>query len=189
MTLSMDKPYNKNSYGEGIYVNLVTVIKAEDISGQTLTFLNNPVDIGIKLTIDVGKEFTPEMFIFGNFEYDMLTGDIIGWGSAFVVQEVFKKLGVQGHLTKDNTIPESALAQLVGKQFYRLSYVSGAKDNGQLKYSDWNIIASLVEGAAFLASKFQKSLTRGYPKNYKPQLLNRQNGYDDDKQNAIYDIF
>lgn len=169
MTLSCNSQWTKKTYGPGIYINEVTVAGAEDISGQPLPFRDQPFDIGIKLTLDIGRDFQPEMIIGGNFKIE--NGNVLGWGGAFVVQEALSKLGYVGSLEPDNKIPAHVLPSLVGKKFLRLSYVSGLKADNKPRYSDWNILATVEEGPESLANRFRKSLSRGYLKNYRPQVL------------------
>ncbi len=172
MTLSCEKQWYKRTYGPGIYVNEVTIAGAEDVSGVTLPYLQRPMDIGIKLVLDIGRDFQPELVIAGNFKRDLETGEVIGWGGAFVVQEALLRLGFTGSLESGNRMPASILAGLVGKRFLRLSYVSGRKENGQLRYSDWSHIATTEEGPEDLVRRFKWSLTKGYPRNYRPEVLN-----------------
>ena len=174
MTLSLNNPY-KNGYGNGIYISLVTIADVEDISGTTPPFMNFPIDIGLKLHLDVGKGFYPQMIIAGNFQRNVPTDEVSGWGSAFVVQDFLNKLGFTGKLNKDNKIPVNIIQSIIGKKFYRLSYVTGIREDGKLKYSDWNIIATAEEGPEYLAEKFQKSFLKGYPKNYRPELAGTEN--------------
>ena len=171
MTLSCKSPFNSSTYAPGIFINQVTVVGAVDVSGTQLPFMERPIDIGLKLTLDIGRDFQPELLIAGNFKRDPKSNEVVGWGSAFVVQEALARLGYTGTLEGDNRIPADVLAEVVGKHIYRLSYVSGQKDGGKLRYSDWNQIATLEEGGDDLLARFKKSLTRGYPKNYKPDLL------------------
>lgn len=170
MTLSCANPF-KTSYGPGILISQVKIIDVEDISGEQLPFLERPVDIGIRLFLDIGRDFNPELIIAGNFDRDAHTDMVRGWGSAFPVQQALTKLGYQGPLTKGNKIPANVLQSIIDKSFYRLSYVSGLKDSNKLRYSDFNIIGSIEEGPEVLAKRFQKSVLKGYPKNYHPELL------------------
>ena len=174
MTLTCKNPFAKTSYGPGIYVNTVTILAAEDISGTALPFMENPFDIAIRLILDVGRDFQPELVIGGQFKRDASSGEVIGWGNAFVVQEALSRLGYTGPPDPNNSIPPSVLETLVGKQFLRLSYTSGVKDTGKLRYSDWNQIASVEDGAENLVKRFKRSLTRGYPKNYHPEVLDAE---------------
>ena len=93
MTLSCNNTFPKRTYGPGVYINEVTVADVQDISGTTLPFLERPVDIGIRLYLDIGREFQPELIIAGNFKRDPATNEVIGWGGAFVVQEALSRLG------------------------------------------------------------------------------------------------
>ncbi len=45
------------------------------------------------------------------------------------------------------------------------------KTTGNSSITDWNQIATLEEGPDSLVARFHKSLNRGYPKNYKPELV------------------
>jgi hypothetical protein len=171
MTLSCSSPYKSNTYGPGIFISRVTIIKAEDISGKVIPYLDNPFDIAVKLTLDIGKEFHPELTIGGMFKRDLETGEVVGWGSGFIVQDALAKLGFTGTLEQHNRLPKQAIDSLVGKEFLRLSYVSGLRDGGKPKYSDWNMISSVDEGPDALLERFKKSLTKGYPRNYHPEIL------------------
>lgn len=171
MTLSCDRTFTKRTYGPGIYINEVTVANVVDISGEILPFRDQPYDIGIKLVLDIGRDFQPEMLIAGSFKRDPVTQEVVDWGSAFVVQEAIAKLGFTGRLLEGNRIPEEVLQTLIGKKFLRLSYISGMKEGGKPRYSDWNIIGKIEEGSESLAQRFRKSLAKGYPKNYRPHLL------------------
>lgn len=170
MTLSTNKPYSKPFYGKGIFINEAVIVSIADVSGTTPHPLTSSVDIGVRLTLEVGKDFRPEMLIAGSFKRNE-SGEVLGWGSAFPIQELFSKLGYNGTLNPDNSIPDEALETMLGKRFLRLSYVSGEKINGKPHYSDWNIIATPEEGADTLAKRFHASLEKGYPRNYRPEVL------------------
>jgi hypothetical protein len=172
MTLSCESRFQKRTYGPGIYINDATIVDCQDISGQVLPFLEHPLDIGFKLFLDIGRDFQPELLIGGNFKKDQASGEVIGWGSGFLVQEALAVLtGYNGTLEEGNKIPVGVLETLIGKRFWKLSYVSGHKANGRIRYTDWNQIASLEEGPDVLLAKFKRSLAKGYPRNYAPQIL------------------
>jgi len=171
MTLSCDKKYQKRTFGPGVYINESTIADVQDISGMTLPFMDHPVDIGLKLYLEIGRNFQPELVIAGDFKRDPATGEVIGWGGAFVVQEALSRLGYTGTLTPTNELPAGILEPLVGKKILRLSYVSGEKDNGKPRYSDWNQIGTPEDGPDDLLLRWKRSLQRGDPKNYRPQLL------------------
>jgi len=176
MTLSCNKRYQKRTYGPGIFINEATIADVQDVSGLILPFMERPFEIGIKLYLDIGRNFQPELVIAGDFKRDPATGEVVGWGGAFVVQEALSRLGYTGPLEDGNKIPEEVLLELVGKQFLRLSYVSGQKENGKLRYSDWNQIATPEEGPDDLLLRWKRSLQRGYPRNFRPELMDRAAG-------------
>lgn len=171
MTLSCDKPFSTNKYGPGIFVNKATIVDAVDISGQAYGYMQNPCDIGIVLVLDIGRDFQPELIIGGLFKRDVNTGEVVAWGSAFIVQEALSRLGFTGRLDPGNKIPKAALSALKGRPILRLSYVSGTRENGKLKYSDWSQIGVPESGESELVGRFRKSLSRGFPKNYRPELV------------------
>jgi hypothetical protein len=171
MTLTCSRPFGPKTYGPGVYINRVRIINAEDVSGQELTFSDLPYDIAIKLTLDVGRGFNPSMLIGGNFTRNPGTEEVTGWGGAFVIQDALSRLGYKGDLDPENKIPLAVLEGIIGKEFLRLSYVSGERDDGKLRYSDWHQIASVEETPDSLAVRFKRSLTKGYPRNYRPVLV------------------
>ena len=171
MTLSCNNTWQKRTYGPGIYVNEVEIAKVEDISGEQLPFLDKPVDIGVRLSLEIGRDFQPEMVVAGQFKRDPASGEVIGWGSGWLVQDALNRLGYSGTLNEGNTLPPDALQPLVGKRFLRLSYVSGQKADGRPRYCDWNQLATIEEGAESLVSRFRRSLTKGYPRNFHPEAL------------------
>jgi hypothetical protein len=171
MTLSCDKPFSTGKYGAGIHIAKAKVISVEDISGKAHRYMQMPCDIGIVLTLDISKSFQPELIISGMFKRNVDTGEVIGWGGAFVVQEALLRLGYTGLLDAGNKIPKAALNALVGKEILRLAYVSGTKDGGKLRYSDWAQIGTPSTGEQELANRFRQSVTRGYPRNYHPSLM------------------
>ncbi len=173
MTLSCDNPWSNRTFGPGIFVSEATVAAIEDISGQPLPFRDQPCDIGIRLTLDIGRDFQPDLYISGDFKRAD-TGEITGWGGAFIVQEALSRLGYSGVLTDENRIPEGVLAGCVGRKIYRLSYVTGMKDSGKPRYNDWSQFATLEEGADELVHRFKRSLAKGYPRNYRPEVLEEQ---------------
>ena len=171
MTLSCDKPSQIPDLPLGVYVNEATIVSVEDVSGTTPAFMSRPLDIGMKLTLEVGRDFQPQMLIAGNFRRDIKSGDVVAWGSACVVQDALLRLGYTGPLDPGNKIPTKALQDLVGATFLRLSYVSGTKNTGKPRYSDWTTIGSIADGPGDLLARWKHSRSRGYPRNYRPDVL------------------
>jgi hypothetical protein len=171
MTLSCERPTGIPDLPLGVYVNEATIVSVEDVSGTTPSFMSRPVDIGLKLTVEIGRGFQPQMLIAGNFRRDIKTGEVVAWGSAIVVQDALCRLGFTGALDPGNKVPAKALQGLVGVTFLRLSYVSGTKNTGKPRYSDWTTIGSLSDGSEDLIARWTHSRSRGYPRNYRPDVL------------------
>jgi hypothetical protein len=152
---------------DGIVISPATIARIEDISGDQLSFMSEPCELGIKAVLEVGQSFQPELTIFGQFKRDG-EGKVIGWGSAFKVGNFFKALGINGDLDPEDNpiIPAAWLEEALGKTFLRLSYTAGKRDDGRFKYYDWNEIGSISDGEEKLMASFRKSLAKGYPKNY-----------------------
>lgn len=152
-----------------VMLSKAKILAIEDISNKKVEYLGKTYEIGVSLTIDIGKEnFKPTYTVAGNFKRDV-AGKVIGWGSAFVLRDFFSRLGFDGELNTDHTIPAEALTYVVGKEFLRLSYLSGIKGDGRPKFSDWAQIGALGEDMDLL-KRFEASVATGYPKNYHPEL-------------------
>lgn len=171
MTLSCDKPFSAGKFGNGVFITKAKIISVEDISGKAHRYMQMPCDIGIVLTLDIGRSFQPELIISGQFKRNGDTGEVIGWGGAFVVQEALVRLGYAGVLDPGNKIPKAALNSLVGRQILRLAYLSGTKDGSKPRYSSWPQIGTPESGEQELASRFARSVSRGFPRNYNPSAM------------------
>ena len=165
-----------SQYGTGVFINHVTIREAYDLSGEKPSFLTNTPDLWIQLKLDVGRDFFPEMNFFGDFKRDD-SRQISDWGSAFKVRNLFTSLGITGQLTPEGKFPSAMVEALPGKSFYRLQYVSRERDDGKLGYSDWSDDIE-TENPENLAKKFFKSVERGYPKNYHPELVDNDDDMD-----------
>lgn len=167
---------NNNSGGDrSISIGKATIVRAQNISGQQLAYMKYPCDLGVSLTLEVGQSFQPELNITGNFTKDE-AGEPKGWGSAFKVRDFFIQMGVDNAtltnaLNEGSGVPEAAMETPIGKEVFRLSYVTGRKSDGRLKYSDWSEVATVEQGAEYLLKRFRESVARGYPKNYAPEAV------------------
>jgi hypothetical protein len=170
LKISNDSNNGTETYGIGVFINKVTVASAEDRSGQKPVFLQSAPDVWIELTLDIGRGFRPRMSFFGDFKRDDQTREITDWGSAFKVKNLFANLGIEGDINEDGTIPSSMLEKLPGKEFYRLKYASKIRNDGKVQYSDWTDRVD-VDNPKRLAQAFFKSVDRGYPRNYRPELV------------------
>jgi hypothetical protein len=162
---------NGSKYGTGIFINKVRIIGVTDRTGEKPSGFSTTPDLWLVLTLDIGKEFNPEMSFVGNFKRDNDTNEVTDWGSATTIKYLFVYLGIEGSLTEKDTLPHDMLKQLLGKEFYRLQYISRKRQDGKLIYADWYRIDT--DNPERLARAFFKSLEKGYPKDYNPHLLDQ----------------
>lgn len=171
MALSIYGQSTSNEYPGGIFITKATIISAEDISGEQLVYMNKPCDVGVRLTLEVGREWQPTLNIAGNLKRE---GNESSWGNAWIVRAFFQKMAMAGDIEEAGgkcTIPVEMVQGLVGKQFYKLSYCAGMKekDPTKVRYAEWYEVATIDEGPDALHARFLKNLTKGYPKNYNPE--------------------
>jgi hypothetical protein len=131
------------------------------------------VDASILLEIyrKNGTTYEYQLNIRGTFKKDH-SGKIIGWGSCFKIQKLFQCLKINGTVSSDGTISQSSLDALVNREVFALSYLSGTKEDGKNRYQMWDILSDSRDS---LDDDFQYSNDRGYPKNYKPEMLYEEN--------------
>ena len=168
-----------NGFMKGVFITEAKIINLTDISGKP-TFAENPDsthDLAIEIEFDINKSWTKKVSIKGDFKKD--GNAITGWGSAFVVKDFFIKIGCFRGLVEEEIkeriqllekqqIPADFLLKARNKKIFILDYVRAATDDGKLKYSTWNIVDADPE---ILRSAFKTSVAKGYPANYKPELV------------------
>lgn len=176
MNLNIDSKTNTGNIG--ILVGKVKIIQAIDVSNVPLPFRTTPFALAIKLILDIGRTFTPELIIGGDFTRHA-DGTITGWGSAWRVRAFFENLGYTGSLTEDGKMLPEMLEFVQGKEFYRLSYITGVKPDGRAKYSDWHEIGNINQPVTAFVERFKRAVAKGYPTNYRPELANSNTPEDD----------
>ncbi len=170
---------NGNGFMKGVFVTDAKIINLINISGKP-TYQDNPDsirDLAIEIEFDINKSWTKKVIIKGDFKKANET--ITDWGSAFLVKEFFIKIGCFRGLTEEEIndrlkllekkqIPADFLVKSKNKKVYILDYIRAISDDGKLKYSTWNIVDTDPEQ---LKNAFKVSVAKGYPSNYKPELL------------------
>ena len=127
MALKIEKP--NSSSKDGIFIDRAVIEEVKDVSRTPIFSGKFTPDLGVVLTLDVGRDFKPELTIAGN-----LNGE--EWGSAFKLRELFLACGLSGELDEVEgkyVIPKEILDGLVGKTIKKLSYRSGTKPNGNAR--------------------------------------------------------
>lgn len=175
LTVGSNGGGNQATFTKGVYVKAAKVVSVTPYYNQP-KFQGGlyPDDIGLEIVFDIGQNFQPRIRIGGKFHKtkDELTGieTITGWGSAFVVNDFFSRLGVQGDLRPDNTIPDEWCAQVVGKELLKLDYVRGVKkkDPSKKAYSTWDQFGTVATGEAELVKRFLKAVEKNFVKDFRP---------------------
>ena len=129
-------------------------------------------DISIHLTLDIGKDFQPNMYIGGNYKKDEVSGEIVGWSTAFKVKLFFDTLGMPIKLDKgmqpsSSRLPADAEQVLTGKDFLRLTYVSTkTKKDGNPLWKDWQEVRNSSYDHNKFKSEFKDAVSNNYIKDF-----------------------
>ena len=129
-------------------------------------------DISIHLTLDIGKDFQPNMYIGGNYKKDEVSGEIVGWSTAFKVKLFFDALGMPIKLDKgmnpsSSRLPADAEKMLEGKIFNRLTYLSTkTKRDGGALWKDWQETRSASYDHNRFKNEFKEAVNKGYVKDF-----------------------
>jgi hypothetical protein len=150
----LDSANSSNSLkvSKGVYASLVTILEVTNLSNhpnvkvplQTLKD-GTPTElcIEVKYQKDNGEEWSQRFY--GKYKIDEVTGSIKGW-KAFGngVQNFFETLLgkeiLENTLNDDYSLSKNLFNKVLGIQFYKISYVSGTKNDGKPRYKDWDRI-------------------------------------------------
>ena len=160
----------------GVWVNNVTVVSVEPIyGGAEWQHEKYKDDIGVNIVIEIGQSFQPTFYVGGRLKKDDF-GETVGLGSVRRVSEFFDAINVDVNMDDDTyKLDETNLENCVGKEFMRLSYVSGKRENGKLKYTDFQTVASAQSEKRDLVSTFKDHINKEWIKNYKPEVMEDNN--------------
>ena len=174
-----------------IFVNEAKILSIETLDNPFPSSPYPAPDLAIKVKFDVGASFEPEDIIVGNFKKDDVSGEVLGWGSAFKVGDFFlKALGLTDvELTEDNTIPEEYLTQAVGKTVLRLTYAYSKNMEGKNKYKSWNKFGSTEKSPEILIKGFNAQVEKGYVKDFiggEVEAKDLPNMFPEDKEDTPF---
>ena len=139
-------------------------------------------DISVHLTLDIGRDFQPNMYIGGSYKKDEVSGEIVGWSTAFKVKLFFDALGMPIKLDKgmnpaSSRLPADAEKILVGKDFLRLTYISTkTKKDGNPLWKDWQETRS----AYYYHKKFKEEFKSAVSNKYIKDFAESTNSSEDD---------
>ncbi len=129
-------------------------------------------DISIHLTLDIGKDFQPNMYIGGNYKKDEMSGEIVGWSTAFKVKLFFDAIGMpikldKGMQPQSSRLPADAEQVITGKEFLRLTYVSTkTKKDGSPLWKDWQETRNVSYDHNKFKAEFKEAVGNNYVKDF-----------------------
>ena len=157
-----------------IGIDNARIVTANVVYNKAQKWQKKPDDIGIEMTLDIGKDFQPEYYIGGWFKADPVSGNAAGWGSAYKVKILLEAIGLRGarldydKSTELQRFPEDLATHLVGKTFTRLSYkTTKEKDSGGHFWRDWQQVAP-ENNFEELRNAFMEALSHRDPASNEP---------------------
>ena len=152
--LNKSGEFNSLKLAKGVYAALGTITEITDLSNHpkdaapiNLRNDGTPLEICIDVEYERDDGARWNTRFWGNYKKDKVTGNIIGWdGFNNGVQNFFETilgdLESVGKLINDDwSMTKELFEEVIGTEFYRVSYVSGMKEGtAKAKYKDWNRI-------------------------------------------------
>lgn len=157
---------------DNIFVETAQIQDVNITYGEKASWQNFADDIGVEMTLDIGKGFNPKMYIGGNFKVDTTSGEVVGWSTAFKVKLLFDALDMPIKLSKgkqktDQRLPSNAPELMKGKKFARLSYKSSKiRNDGKNRWIDWQQVDKASVNHQEFKNKFRDAVAKGFVKNF-----------------------
>ena len=166
---------SNNKKSDGIFVDTVKIVDAEINYRVMEKWQKMPDDISLKLTLDIGKDFQPEMYIGGQFREDKVSGNVISWGTATKVKILLDNIGLGVACDKNapagsQKLPDDIKDRMIGQEFLRLMYRSTrTKQDGNYRIKEWQETGMVGPGnAQKLRNKFAEAVSNSWVKDYNP---------------------
>ena len=168
----MEYADSKPKNNDNIFVDSVTIKNMTVTYGTKEPWQTYADDISVKLELDIGRDFFPEMYIGGRFKVDDISGEVVGWSSALKVKMLADSLGMPIGLGSGETLttlrlPADFIDKAKGRKICRLTYLSTKlkKTGGQL-WKDWQETRrENIDHAKFKAD-FMSAVENGYVKDF-----------------------
>lgn len=128
------------------FTETVTIREAKAHYCETQEWRNFADDLGITLSLDIGKDFYPDWYLGGSYKKNEATGEIDGWSTVWSsVGMLFRACGTpiecpKGQTAQSAVLPQEFIDNLVGKTFCRLKYRSNKRTdkNGDPRWVEFN---------------------------------------------------
>ena len=135
---------------QNLSLDNATIVTADIVYNEKQKWQKTPDDVGVVLTLDIGKSFQPSFYVGGWFKKDIVSNNVVGWGSAYKVKILLDAVGMTGaridttKTVEHQRFPQETAEQLLGKTFTRLSYKSTReKPDGGNYWTDWQQVAQI----------------------------------------------
>lgn len=175
------------------FVDEAVVDRLVDYSGSGFDWMSNEYDpphIAFRAEVDpIGPDTSdwdqlPQIDMFGNFDTDP-EGVIQGTGSAFTVLQSLKALGLSvSFSTVPIDVPKNVLEAAQNTKCIYLRYVADERDKGGYFYNQFSRLGGhpdvredvedLETARKMLLREFKQENDAGYPKDYRPQLVDEE---------------
>tara|TARA_X000000368_G_scaffold245987_2_gene194338 strand:- start:2106 stop:2693 length:588 start_codon:yes stop_codon:yes gene_type:complete len=152
--------------GDGVYVDEVEINKISDVTSEEEA-KGFKRDISIALQVRVLKnDWERTVTIGGNYKRDAQTKEVIDWGGAFKLKDLFIACGltdkdISENMNADGQFAKEMLEKCVSHKLKTLTYTN---KNG--KYSTWNSVTGADRDSKKFKEYFMSQVAKGYPKNY-----------------------
>lgn len=171
-----------NKPEKGILIGKFKIAKVIDISGVPYEKSGWAPDLGLRVEFEYKKDKPMILNLHAWIE----DGEVKGGDYCSVYQFISTAKGKTFDRYEDFTIPQDELDSVVGKEIYILKYANDTytdKNSGKerISFQTWDYISK--KGEEDLLEKFHKSLERGFPKDFNPDL---EDNYDND-EDASFD--
>lgn len=187
MKLGNPEASNSTKVGKGIYLKKYSIANVEDYSNvpnkpiKTIGQKGFQPEICLKLyLLAEGMEKPFEMYLFGKYKKDKVTGEILNW-DAFNnhVQFFLYNMFGEFEINNDFSIPQRLLLLLNGKQVQALSYVKDYDVNEKkLRYQTYSKLFNINTSIEDIMAQWNKDLP--YNRKYNPKAVDI---YEEDNTN------
>jgi len=150
--LQEEGEYNSIKIAKGVYASLGTITKITDLSNHPSIKRDKPnarkdgepyqLCIEVEYEREDGNKWNSRFW--GDYDYDQVTGRIKGWKpfrngvQKFFITLYGSKEEVGNRINDDSSMGPTLFDSCIGKEFYRISYINGIKDDGKGRYKDWD---------------------------------------------------